>query len=72
MSTSTRRFARDPEPAVKKKPQFEIDLRVEGVSQGAIEQDEENMKEINENLEKLHMGSSTKSIRNDVSKGNLQ
>ena len=69
VSTSTRRLVRDPEPAVEKKPQFEIDLRVEGVSQGAILQDEEKMKEINEEkLEKFKMGSGTKSIRNDLSK----
>ena len=35
----------------KKKPQFEIDLRVEGESQDAILQDEEKRKEINEKLE---------------------
>ena len=44
--TSTRRHVRDLEPAVEKKPQFEIDLRVEGASQYAISQDEEKMKEI--------------------------
>ena len=31
--TSTRKLVRDSEPVVDKKPQFEIDLRVEGVSQ---------------------------------------
>ena len=71
VSTSTRRLVRDPEPAVEKKPQFEIDLRVEGVSQGGILQDEEKMKEINEKLEKLKMGSGTKSIHNDLSKGRM-
>ena len=40
--TSTRRFVRDHEPAVEKKPQFEIDLRVEVVSQDAFLQDERN------------------------------
>ena len=69
VSTSTRRLVRDPDPAVEKNPQFEIDLRIEGVSQGAILQDEEKMKEINEEkLEKFKMGSGTKSIRNDLSK----
>ena len=38
---------------VDKKPHFEIDLQVEGVSQDAILQDEEQMKEINNKLEKL-------------------
>ena len=46
--TGTRRLVWDLEPAVEKKPQFEIDLRVEGVSQDAILQDEQKMKEINE------------------------
>ena len=55
MSTSTRRLVRDPEPAVDTKPQFEIDLRVEGVSQDAILQDEEKMKEINEKLEEFQI-----------------
>ena len=44
--TSTRKLVRDSEPVVEKKPHFEIDLRVEGVSQDAILQDEEKMKEI--------------------------
>ena len=56
---------------LRKKPQFEIDLRVEGVSQDAILQDEAKMNEINEKLEKLKIGSCTKSIRNDLSKGTM-
>ena len=56
----------DFEPDVEKKPQFEIDLRVEGVSQDAILQDGAKMNEINEKLEKLKVGPCTKSIRNDV------
>ena len=57
---------------VDRKPQFEIDLRVEGVSQDAILQDEEKMKEINKKLEKLRIGSCTKSFRNDLKrKGNM-
>ena len=59
------------EPAVEQKLQFEIYLRVEGVSQDAILQDEEKMKEINKKLEKLKSGSCTKSIRNDLSKSNM-
>ena len=55
--TGTRRLARDPEPAVETKPQFDIDLRVEGVSQDAILEVEEKMKEINKKLEKLKIGS---------------
>ena len=69
--TSTRKLVRDSESAVDKKPQLEIDLRVERVSQDAILQDEENMKEINKKLEKLRIGSCTKTIRNDLSKGNM-
>ena len=62
---STRRIVRVFQPAVEKTPQFGIDLRVDGVPQDAILQDEEKMKEINEKLEKFKMGSGTKSIRND-------
>ena len=52
--TSTRRLARDPEPGVEKKPRFEIDFRVEGVSQDAsLLQHEEQMKEINEKVGKV-------------------
>ena len=69
--TSTRRLVRDLEPAVEEKPQFEIDLRVEGVSQDAILQYEEKMTEIHKKLEKLRIGSCTTSIRNDLSKGNV-
>ena len=46
LSTS-KRLVRNSVSLVDKKPQFEIDLRVEGVSQDAILQDEEQMKEIN-------------------------
>ena len=44
--TGTGRLSRDLEPAVDKVPLFEIDLRVEGVSQDAILQ-EEKMKQKN-------------------------
>ena len=44
-ANSTRRLVRYLEPAVEKKPKVEIDLRVEGVSQDAVSQDEEKMKE---------------------------
>ena len=67
--TSTRKLVRNPEPPVDKKPQFEIDLRREGVSKDAILQDEAKMNEIGEILEKCEKGSCTKSIRNDLSKG---
>ena len=55
-------------PLVDKKPTFEVDLRVEGVLQDAILEDEELMKETNKKLEKLKIGSCTKSIRNDLKK----
>ena len=42
--TSTRKLVQDSESAVDKKPQFEFDLRVDGVSQDAILQDDEKMK----------------------------
>ena len=57
--TRTRRLVQDAGPDFEKKPQFEIDL------------DEEKTKEINEKLNKFKLGSSTKSIRNDFSKGKM-
>ena len=48
--TNKRKLVRNPEPVVDKKPQFEIDLRVEGVSQVAFLQDQEKMKEFNEKV----------------------
>ena len=69
--TGTRKLVRDSEPVVDEKPQFEIDLRVQGVSQDAILQDEEKMKDINKKLERLRIGSCTKSIRKDLSNGNM-
>ena len=51
--TGTWRLVRDPGPVAEKKPQFEIDLRVEGVSQDAILQDGEKVKEINKNVGKV-------------------
>ena len=62
---------RDTEPLVEEKPEFEIDLRV-GVPQDAIFKDEEQMKEINEKLEKLKIGACTKSNRDDLKQeGNM-
>ena len=65
---STRKFVQNPEPHVDKKPQFKIGLRIEGVSQDAILQDEAKMNEINKKLEKFKIGSCAKSIRNDLPK----
>ena len=58
--TSTRKLVQNSVSLVDKNPLFEIDLRVEGVSQDAILQDEAKMNEINEKLEKFKKGSSTK------------
>ena len=68
--TRTRRIVQDFEPIVEE-PQCEIDLRVEGVSQDAILRDEAKVNEINEKFEKLKVGSRTKSVRDDLSKGNM-
>ena len=64
--TSSRKVVRNSVSFVDKRPQFEIDLRFEGVSQCTILQDEEQMKEINKKLEKLRIGSSRKSLRDDL------
>ena len=52
--------------ASEESPEFEIDLRLEGVPQDAILKDEKQMKEINKTSEKLKSGSWTKSIRDDL------
>ena len=52
--TSSGKPVRNSVSFVDKKPKFEIDLRVEGVSQDAILKDEQK-KEINKQLEKLKM-----------------
>ena len=44
-------LSRNPELLVDTNPKFEIDLRIEGVSQDAILQDEVKMNEINKKLE---------------------
>ena len=54
--TCTRRLVRNPEPTVEKKPQFEIDLRVEGVSQDTFLQVEEKMKQIHGKVGKVLNG----------------
>ena len=82
VSTNTRKFVTDQtgirdvrgyttDYRTGTRKQFEIDLRVEGVSQDAILQDEAKMNEINEKLEKFKMGSCAKSIRNDLRKGKM-
>ena len=51
--SSSRKLVRNSESLVTKKPHFEIDLRVEGVSRGAILQDEEQIKEISKKVGKV-------------------
>ena len=46
---------RDTASSFEEKPTFEIDLRVEGVSQDAILEDEEQVKDINETREKFYV-----------------
>ena len=46
-------------------PDFEIDLRIEGVPGDIVQKDENR---INENLENLRIGSRAESIREDLSK----
>ena len=53
--TSSGKPVRNAVSLVDKKPQFEIDLRMEGVLQDAILKDEEQMKEINKKLEKFRI-----------------
>ena len=52
---------------------FGVDLRIPGFPDDAVQQDENYMKEINENLEKLRIGSNVESIKQDLSRedGNL-
>ena len=52
-SSSFRKLERNSVSLVVKKPKFGIDLRLEGVLQGGILTDEEQMKEIYKKLEKL-------------------
>ena len=59
---------RDTASSLEERPKFEIDLRVDGVSQDAILKHKEQMKEINETLEKLKNGSFTKTNRDDLKK----
>ena len=49
---------------------FEVDLRSHGVPDDTVQQDENHMKEINEKMEKLRIGSNAESIREDWSREN--
>ena len=65
-SAGVRKQMQNTESSDEEKPRFEIDLRVEGVLEDVILKDEEQMKEVNEKLEKLKSGSFTKSFREDL------
>ena len=58
---------RDTAVPVEQKPNFKVDLRVEGVSEDVILKDEGQMKQINETVEKLKDGS--KSVLDDLENG---
>ena len=55
---------RDTAVPVEQKPNFKVHLRVEGVPEDVILKDEEQMKQINETVEKLKEGS--KSVLDDL------
>ena len=57
------------EVSVEQKPKFKADLRVEVVTEDVILKDEEQMKQINETVEKLKDGS--KSVRDDLNNGDM-
>ena len=61
----------DMEPKVEQKPDFDIDLRAQGVSQDAILQDEAEMREINHQVNKVKAGSNKISVRNDLAKDGM-
>ena len=49
-------------------PKKKIDLRVDGIPQEAILNDEIQMKDIKDTLQKLQISSQVQSIRNDLNK----
>ena len=67
-STSTWKQVQDTESSVEEKYQIEINLR--GGPQDAILKDEEQMKEVNQKVEKLKSSSSTKPTRDDLKRVN--
>ena len=56
---------------LNKKPDVDIDLRVRGVSQDAILQDETKMREINQQVNRVKAESNKISIRNDLAKDGM-
>ena len=69
--SSSGKPVQDPESKVEQKPDVDIDVRVQGVSQDAILQDEAKMREINQQLNKVKAGSNKISIRNDLAKNGM-
>ena len=67
-SSRSRKLERRDESTVEKQPQFEVDLRIEGIAQDVILKDEERMGKIQEVVGKLRNGSRTKSILKDLGK----
>ena len=65
---SSGKLVQDSEPKVicEQKPDVDIDLRVQGVSQDATLEDEATMREINQQVTKIKAGSNKISIRNDL------
>ena len=55
-SSSIWKRMRDTAVPVEQKPNFKVHLRVEGVPEDVILKDEEQMKQINETVEKLKDG----------------
>ena len=66
---SSGKLVQDPEPKVEQTPDF--DLRIQGVSQVAILQDETKMRENNEQVNKVKAGSNKISVRNDLAKDGM-
>ena len=69
--TSAGKLLRDTEHSVRKQPHFEIYLQIEKVPQNAIFENEMQIKNINEKLQKLKSGSCSKSIRDDLKDDNV-
>ena len=66
---SVRKLKRSAESLVEKEqPEFKVDLKIEGIAQDEILEDEERMGHIQEAAEKSRNGSRTKSILKDLAK----
>ena len=65
---SARKLERSAESLIEKEPDLKIDLRIEGIAQDVIFEDEERMGKPKEAVEKLRNDSRTKSILEDLGK----